>query len=349
MGWYVRKGLSFGPLRINLSRGGVGWSVGGKGFRYGQNARGQSTISAGGGGIYYRKTLGGPTRTTPVSRPLDQPPMVSDPDPGPRPSPATTPLTTADLAALITEAQHRPQAAWYVVPATVLATVCAALSGGRWAALGFGLLGSIVAYAIIRRAGSHGTVRIDYAGLDAVEIDLFRDIQTAVRALDGAQGIWAAPLRVAGAASTAGVDRQDAEISSTEPPGVVTDIDTPNIVCDGWHACFLPQGLLIVADAQATLTPYRDIVVSGSEIQVAESDPAPDASTIRTTWRHTLPGGERDPAYANNPAVAVCRYGQITITTPQRILHIILSHIDLAKTGVSGLVAAIQAHRALQP
>jgi len=32
MGFFYRKSLNFGPFRVNLSKSGVGYSVGGKGF-----------------------------------------------------------------------------------------------------------------------------------------------------------------------------------------------------------------------------------------------------------------------------------------------------------------------------
>jgi len=56
MGWYFRRGLNFGPFRLNLSRGGVGWSVGRRGARVGVNARGRRTLhtSLPGTGIGYR-------------------------------------------------------------------------------------------------------------------------------------------------------------------------------------------------------------------------------------------------------------------------------------------------------
>jgi hypothetical protein len=38
MGWNLRKGFNFGPLRINLSRRGVGYSVGARGLRIGRDA-----------------------------------------------------------------------------------------------------------------------------------------------------------------------------------------------------------------------------------------------------------------------------------------------------------------------
>jgi hypothetical protein len=43
---------------VHLSRGGVGWSVGGRGFRTGVSARGRrtTTVSAPGTGLGYRTT-----------------------------------------------------------------------------------------------------------------------------------------------------------------------------------------------------------------------------------------------------------------------------------------------------
>lgn len=55
MGFRFRKSKKIGPFRINLSKSGVGWSVGGKGFRYTKRADGktQKTYSIPGTGISY--------------------------------------------------------------------------------------------------------------------------------------------------------------------------------------------------------------------------------------------------------------------------------------------------------
>lgn len=52
-----RKSKNFGPFRINLSKSGVGWSVGSKGFRYTKKANGGSrtTTSIPGSGISWVK------------------------------------------------------------------------------------------------------------------------------------------------------------------------------------------------------------------------------------------------------------------------------------------------------
>jgi len=58
MAFYLRKGFNFGPIRINLSKSGLGLSAGVTGARIGINSRGQSYIHGGRHGLYYRKNLG---------------------------------------------------------------------------------------------------------------------------------------------------------------------------------------------------------------------------------------------------------------------------------------------------
>ena len=59
MGFYIRKAFNFGPFRINVSKGGLGTSVGAKGLRISSGPRGTS-LHAGRKGFYYRQKLGGP-------------------------------------------------------------------------------------------------------------------------------------------------------------------------------------------------------------------------------------------------------------------------------------------------
>lgn len=56
MGFYIRKSLSVGPLRLNLSKSGIGVSAGIPGFRVGSGPGG-NYVHAGRGGFYYRKSL----------------------------------------------------------------------------------------------------------------------------------------------------------------------------------------------------------------------------------------------------------------------------------------------------
>ncbi|HEX3999018.1 MAG TPA: DUF4236 domain-containing protein [Pirellulales bacterium] len=55
MGWSYRKSVGIGPFRLNLSKSGIGYSVGAAGFRTGVNARGRSyrSVSVPGTGLRY--------------------------------------------------------------------------------------------------------------------------------------------------------------------------------------------------------------------------------------------------------------------------------------------------------
>ena len=61
MGFHFKKSIKAGPVRVNLSKSGVGYSVGWKGFRVTQKANGgtRTTTSIPGTGISYVKDSGG--------------------------------------------------------------------------------------------------------------------------------------------------------------------------------------------------------------------------------------------------------------------------------------------------
>src|SRR5436309_8447188 len=57
MAFYFRKSFRLGPLRFNLSKGGVSASVGKRGFLVGRRADGKDYVAAGREGFYYRSNL----------------------------------------------------------------------------------------------------------------------------------------------------------------------------------------------------------------------------------------------------------------------------------------------------
>jgi hypothetical protein len=57
MGWYLRKSLRLGPVRFNLSKSGIGTSIGVRGLRIGTGPKGPY-LHAGRDGLYFREQLG---------------------------------------------------------------------------------------------------------------------------------------------------------------------------------------------------------------------------------------------------------------------------------------------------
>ena len=62
MGWSYRKSVNFGPFRVNLSKSGIGYSVGGPGFRTGVRANGRryTRASIPGTGLSHTSSQGRP-------------------------------------------------------------------------------------------------------------------------------------------------------------------------------------------------------------------------------------------------------------------------------------------------
>ena len=59
MGQRFRKSINIGPLRINFSKSGIGFSLGVKGFRISRSAKGKNTatVSLPGTGVSYVQNL----------------------------------------------------------------------------------------------------------------------------------------------------------------------------------------------------------------------------------------------------------------------------------------------------
>ncbi|NLH48334.1 MAG: DUF4236 domain-containing protein [Myxococcales bacterium] len=60
MGFYYRKSANLGPFRLNVSKSGLGFSVGGRGFRSGVSSTGRkyTSMSLPGTGLRYVKYHG---------------------------------------------------------------------------------------------------------------------------------------------------------------------------------------------------------------------------------------------------------------------------------------------------
>jgi hypothetical protein len=61
MGFYYRKSVNLGPFRVNIGKSGLGFSVGGRGFRVGTSSCGRkyTSLSIPGIGVGYRKSGAG--------------------------------------------------------------------------------------------------------------------------------------------------------------------------------------------------------------------------------------------------------------------------------------------------
>lgn len=94
MGWYLRKSVKFGPLRMNLSKSGIGYSFGVKGARIGTGPRGPY-IAGGRYGLYYRQSLKGASRLAPTLPGTVRDPIIAA-SPNAQCAHCGAPITTGD-------------------------------------------------------------------------------------------------------------------------------------------------------------------------------------------------------------------------------------------------------------
>lgn len=81
MPWSYRKSVKIGPMRVNFSKRGVGYSVGSKWWRVGKTATGRTYRSHSFGGLRFTKTLNPAPRRHRQSAPLYIPPTIPPPYP----------------------------------------------------------------------------------------------------------------------------------------------------------------------------------------------------------------------------------------------------------------------------
>lgn len=248
MGFYLRKSISAGPFRFNLSGSGLGLSVGVKGFRVGTGPRG-NYVHMGRGGLYYRAALGGRTgqRTDP-SRPRSTPPPLNSNSPAPVLIPVeggdvleTVPTGGSDIVEQINKKlaalRSWPWAFGVGLALTFVASTEPKVSWLVWPLL---LLTVVVCVLFSTLDAQRRTVVIMY-DLDEESVSRFKHFVEAFDELTSrriwnidASGAVADWKRNAGAGQL--IRRQPARLTHGTPKVIKTNLDIPAIHggCERW-------------------------------------------------------------------------------------------------------------------
>jgi hypothetical protein len=328
MGFYIRKSVSVGPFRFNLSGSGLGLSVGVKGFRLGTGPRG-NYIHMGRGGLYYRASLDGPQRRPKrsesgirVSRP-ELPlnpavPALADVETGDvlemRPASGSDILTQINKA--LSAISLWPWALGAGVAAS--ATVYVRYASER---LGIALLlttvvacGALAYFERLRR-----TVVIMYE-LDDESIARFKHFVDQFDALS-ADRIWNIDAsgdisdwkRNAGAQRL--IKRSDATLAHRLPNLVKTNVAVPAIIGGRQSVYFFPDVVLVVEGPRAGALTYDQFDLSWKTITFVEDGGVPsDAEIVGYTWRYVNKTGGPDKRFNNNRQIPEVMYLQMSLS-----------------------------------
>lgn len=324
MAWYLRKSVSIGPVRFNLSKGGIGTSVGIKGFRVGVRPNGKSYVHAGRYGLYYRQELGNTNRSnerdfTPQT-PLE-PPKHSD----------TVEYKTASSQELSPQSRKemldRLNQSYKSVRLDYLCGVVAVLpsymsfQANMIAGLIVSAIGLIAFILVARWESKRRTVVINYDFEDNDGAS-FKKIIQSFNVLASNRKVWSlidtrniygtheSKLN-AGAANL--INRSDAQIGESKPPWVETNIDVPVIKTRGQSLYMMPDGIFVYDNKGVGFVEYNDIQVNVGTTRFIENSPPTDANVVDKTWKHPNINGGPDKRFKNNYQIPVCLYGELRV------------------------------------
>lgn len=344
MGWYLRKAFSFGPLRLNVSRSGLGYSVGVKGLRLGSGPRG-NYVHMGRYGVYYRQSLSphpSPDRI-PSLPPQDVPPQG-------------TVIPTADASRLTdSSADHmlayiREQhaklsvAPWATVFAGLLLLIMIGAEIVAWVTA-TAAVGAVVAYFVLRAYDSERKrVLLSYR-LDETSRSRYEALSSSFQALGSAQRLWRIVTRDASldpkyhAGAGYLINRKPAGTRKSPPPHLQVNVDIWRLGLGDQMLYFFPDRILVYQGSQIGAVPYSTFSASSNTTRFIETDSVPgDARVVDRTWRYTNKRGGPDRRFANNSEIPVAEYAQIGLSS-QGGLNVVMhaSSVDAAGRFVAGV------------
>lgn len=352
MGIYLRKSISVGPFRFNLSKSGIGVSAGVTGLRFGVGPRG-NYIHMGRGGLYYRATL--PPSSSSRSSPAHPISPIAPKIPSGTHA-LLEEIESADVSKIFDSSSRelldelnrkRAKMRWW--PTVAMASVVilglgASSSWPVWLLAICALAGAAATYAAHTRDALKKTVVLFY-DFDPDMEAAYAQLHTAASRLANCAAAWhiEASGKVhdrkyhAGASDI--VRRKNTSICKAEPPYVKTNIETIAVGVGRQTLHFFPDRVLVYDQNGVGAVGYQELLIQVGETRFIESESVPrDAEVIDRTWKFVNKSGGPDKRFKDNKEIPVCRYEEITLSSHSGLNEI----LQLSRFGAgSGFAEAI--------
>ena len=347
MPFYIQKSVSAGPFRFNLSKSGVGVSVGVKGLRIGTGPRGHY-IHAGRGGLYYRATLG---RAGQNRRP-------ADPE---RDAVAPSALISNDDVVMIEvdsdDVMHMRDESFsemldeinakakQVRMSVALFWVTSAI--GVIAMMALGGLGILIWACIAVAAVMVGRWLDSYRRTTVLYYELEGDAETAYSSLaEGFDALSASAakwhIEAGGAVNNLTTWKRNAGAShlvrrkpttlAYKLPSVIKSNLTPPALHVGRQILFFMPDIVLVQDgSRVGAVNYADLKLRWQDSRFIEAESVPsDASIVGYTWQHPNKSGGPDRRFKDNRQIPICLYESMHLTSAAGLNEL----VEFSRTGV---------------
>lgn len=312
MGLRYRKSINLGGgFRVNLSKSGIGYSWGVKGYRITKTADGKTrqTVSIPGTGISYvderkgRRSGSSTGPAGPQSNPLSE---YSD----------VHKVSSADINSLRSPAydelfSQNKRIKLFRTLLIVLAVLTIAIPPV--------CIASLVALAVLL---VKGRCSISYEFEDG-EMEAWTKLSSAWRSVADSKSLQEITLtaKSKNAKKTAGIENAVSTEKVTSgcklPWYLTTNIHPIVFKFHGQQVAIMPDRLLILGKRQLGAIDYSDVKFGISAIGFVETGPIPsDSERISTVWAYANKDGSPDKRYSNNKQFPVMKYGKIVFTSP---------------------------------
>lgn len=324
MSFYLRTRIRVGPLRVSMSRSGLGASVGVPGFRFGAGPRG-AYISLGGGLASYRATVRSPRassagRRTPVvcsNHPLSSVPSPSDVVLSDVSGATTLDMTEVGSSDLVAQLNNAARS-------VLLWPWCLALTVALMflSPLPF-LVGAPPTLWVFWKDRIRRTVVAFYDVHGAEEARRFQQLVDSFEQARGVQRAW--HVIASGAVSTTYQHKVNAGASSLVrrlpltrslggPRHLSTNIAVPSLTTARRSIYFLPDRVLIRDGRHYADVAYQNLRSIATVQRFIEDGTVPsDSMVLGHTWKYVNIKGGPDRRFNNNRQLPILQYGRLTL------------------------------------
>jgi len=354
MSFYIRKSVRFGPVRLNLSKSGVGVSFGVRGARLSTGPRG-TYINMGSHGVYYRQKINDLIDSPTTSQSYDfegddfrktEQPQVNVGN--------LVESSSKELLDKMNSRIHQPRYAFLIGVITTIIAGGIALFGlvaqNFQTAIHFvwifffgiagliWLLGLWVAWITSQQEKYAQITTLRYS-LDESATKRFATLQNSLEDLSRSNRIWLLTSKIstfdwkrnAGASSL--ISRRPVVIRQKQPPFVTTQIRTFTLSSNLFQLFFMPDQILIFQNGKYGAVNYQSLIIDEVFARFIEDEAAPqDSNVVDTTWQYVRRDGGPDLRFKNNRKLPIMRYGYIEISSLNGLqLRFYISNAEYAK------------------
>ena len=313
MGLRYRKSINLGGgFRVNLSKNGIGYSWGVKGYRVTKTADGRTrqTVSIPGTGLsYVEEHKSGSTQQTSSPQQKQADSLAGYSDIQSVSSAGASEVTSAEYEDLFKNIMGYRVLVILLAVGTVFSLVAAPPVGVLVAIF------TVIYYF-------KGNYKIEYS-FDETEQKRWDDLSAAWRAVASSQALYEITMnaKAKNSRTTAGIESaiETEKMSAGGPlPWYIKTNISPVVFSFKTRKMAIMPDRLMIFDKEMGAIDYSEIHFDLSAVGYLESGKVPtDAELVKQVWAYANKDGSPDKRYSNNKQFPVMKYAKFIITSPK--------------------------------